>query len=133
MIYCYECGVVITSATMSLGELASMIGRPPQAGSHDKDERHRSGSTWGQTIWREDAQDLTGSLPSQVLQLVRDVGPKCVDAVNNGGGDFQAALNVVLFFDTYTVELSLPHELIEAMALHKLALSFSAYPTSERD
>jgi hypothetical protein len=127
----YECGILITSAKLSLPELMSLIGRPARAGSHDKDDVHvRSGTTWKTTRWREEARDLGGPLCSQILQLANDLGPKCADLVNRGAGDVVAELDVMVLCETYTLAIDLPSEVVAALAISKLALSISAYPVS---
>jgi hypothetical protein len=131
MIIQYECGILITSSKLSLPELVSLIGRAAQPGSHDKDEVHiRSGTPWKTTIWREDARDLEGSLCSQILQLVNDIGPICVEIVSRGAGDIVAELDVVAFYDTYTLTIDLSPDAVAAIAINKLALTISTYPTS---
>lgn len=131
MVTQYQCGILITSSKLSLPELVSLIGRPAQSGSHDKDDVHiRNCTAWKTTRWREDAWDLEGSLCSQILQLVNDIGPICVDIVNRGAGDLVAELDVMVLYDTYTLTIDLPSDVVAAIAINKLALSISAYPTS---
>ena len=131
MVTQYECGILITSTKLSLAELVSLIGRPAQAGSHDRDDVHiRSGTPWKTTRWREDARDVDGPLCSQILQLVNDIGPTCAELVDRGAGDVVAELDVIILCDTYTLAIDLPADVVSAIAINKLSLSLSAYPTS---
>src|SRR5438034_1269714 len=96
----FDVSLLITSKALSLTELAALLERPPQTGSHDKDEMHPRGSTWKTTIWRENARDPNAPFEVQCAQLLTDLPSKCSELIATKAEDIAVSLDVAAYFQT---------------------------------
>jgi hypothetical protein len=126
----FDASLVITSKSLSLIELATLLERQPQSGSHDKGAPHSRGNTWGITIWRENARDQGASLEAQCLQLLGDMPSKCADLLADKS-NFSVKIDVAVYHDSVNCSVPIPANVIEALAARGIAIEIVTYPCRE--
>ncbi|HEY4308627.1 MAG TPA: hypothetical protein VGN12_04160 [Pirellulales bacterium] len=119
---------MVTSKRMSLAELATALGRPPQAGSHDKGARHPSGKSWDVTIWRANSLDPSAALEVQSVQLLNDMPSACADLLATSPDDITVTLDVAVYFLTPYSSSIISPAMISALAGKGIQLEITSYP-----
>jgi hypothetical protein len=125
--------LLVTSQTMSLAELTSKLGRAHSSGSHSKGDASAGANLgkppWPVTIWRFDS-DAPASAPVQehlerleiqfpAAELKRALPPGC-----------DVSVDVVLFFDTFTVSAAIPRRGVEIIDAYNAEFEVTCYPST---
>ena len=130
----YDASIEIHSETLSLADLASLLGLAPSDESHDRGTPRAGGGTWNATIWRVNSQ--VGESAS--------LEEHCADALaralasglfGRGAGSVpegvRVVLNVTVFFYTACCTVSLPPSCLRAVRSYPLEVEVSCYPSSD--
>lgn len=111
-------------------DLAARLGRPPQSGSHDKDDIRIDGSKWNFSIWRENVADQSLPLDKQCAELIDDFPLAYLQLQSVHIGDFAAFLDVAAFFETAYVTIPISAEVIRKLSTCGIGLEVTAYPSA---
>lgn len=125
--------LLVTSSSLSLAELSSKLGRAQSSDSHSKGEVSagaKSGKPpWSMTVWRFDS-DAPATAPVQEhLERLEILFPAAeLKQVLPGG--CEVSVDVVVFFDTFTVSAAIPRRGIEIIDAYNAKLEVTCYPTT---
>jgi hypothetical protein len=122
----YNVSLLVESSSLSLDELSLKLGRPHSLGSHAKGEAHRGGSAWPKTVWRFDSGVPDKAPVQEHLENLKAQFPP---------GELRALvpaecgvyIDIVIFFDTVNVSLSIPRPGMEIVDSYDAALEITAY------
>jgi hypothetical protein len=127
----FDVSLVVTSKNLSLSDLSALLERPPQTGSHDKDEVHPRGTTWNTTVWRLNANDGNAPCEVQCTQLLSDLPPKLQELLATRVGEIVAILDIAAYFQTAYLSLMIPPVIINDLSVKGIGIEVTAYPTEE--
>lgn len=129
-------GLIITSRTRSLAELATLLGQEPQSGSHDKGDPRGlsgSGSVWSDTVWRQDASDSSATWREQCSDLLRQIPAKATELLDISSDDSSIYLDIAVFSSDAYASIVVPHALIAELSAARVKLEVTVYPVQEED
>jgi hypothetical protein len=125
--------LLVTSQTMSLAELTSKLGRAHSSGSHSKGDASAGANLgkppWQVTIWRFDSDAPASAPVQQHLERLEILFPAAeLKRVLPSG--CEVSVDLVLFFDTYTVSTAIPRRGIEIIDAYGAELEITCYPST---
>jgi hypothetical protein len=124
--------LLMTSASMSLGELSSRLGRLPSLGSNSKGDTHsgaRAGKDpWSETIWRFDSDaDETASIEDHLERL--EIQFPAAELKQALPPDCNVWVDIALFFDSAYVSASLSRRAMQIVDSYDAQLEITCYPS----
>ena len=127
-----EVSLLVTSSLMSLAELSSRLGRTPSSGSHNKGDVSAGAKLgkppWSVTVWRFDSDASPSAAVEQHLErLAVQFPPTELKGLLPPG--CEVSVDVVLFFDTFTVSAAIPRRGIEIIDAYNAKLEVTCYPS----
>ena len=127
----FDVGLVVTSKSLSLSDLARRLGRQPQAGSHGKGTPRTYGTPWAYSVWRENSLDGSASLEEQCLQLVEAIPRACRGLVESNPEDVSVFLDIAVYFETAYASIKLRSKFLAKLATIGIDIDITAYPAGE--
>jgi hypothetical protein len=125
--------LLVTSQTMSLAELTSKLGRAPAFDSHSRGDAAAGAKLgkppWPVTVWRFDSDTLPTAPVQEHLERLEILFPAAeLKRVLPGG--CEVSVDVVLFFDTFTVSATIPRRGIAIINAYNAELEITCYPST---
>jgi len=126
----YEITLEIESQTLSLSQIAAVLGADGSEFSHNKGDRRMSKSSWDETTWKTvPIQDT--DIESVLTQLLHHPVIATLQNKRAALGDICAFVNLAVFHQSYTYSFSIPQTLLSRIGEIGLDLSVSCYPCEE--
>jgi hypothetical protein len=122
--------LLVSSQTMSLGELTSKLGRAHSSGSHSKGDASAGAKPpWPVTIWRFDSDALPTAPVQEHLERLEILFP-AAELKRVLPPDCQVSVDIAVFFDTKNVSASIPRRGIEIIDAYNAELEVTCYPST---
>jgi len=133
MVATFEVGLIVTSRSLSLMELARPLGQEPAAGSHNKGDARIDGSRWETTVLWLNTRAAGAGLLAQCLQVLGDMPPKCAELAGGKADDLCVSLDVAAFYEGAYFNVVLPSDLIRELASKGVDVEITVYPVVSQE
>ncbi len=128
----FDVSLDVQSATASLAQLNTLLGRQGDSGSHSKgDPRPLSDSQWLTSVWRQFVSCDRASLEDTCLELLNSAVLSRVRLLQDAGLEPSVCLTIAQYFETAYVTFVTSQRLINRLAAAGVSLECVGYPVNE--